>query len=66
MEVGATAVLDRTAKIAQENGHLNKWDSKPCKTWGESNPEEGAARILRQACAEVQKQQGMWLAWCEQ
>lgn len=67
MEVGAIAILDRTARDLSEEGTFKQVRVQTMQRSGKKAfQEEGAVRTLRQACAEFQKQQGMWLAWCEQ
>jgi len=67
MEVGATAILDRTARDLSEEGTFKQVRAQTLQRPGKKAfQEEGAGGTLRQACAEFQKQQGMWLAWREQ
>lgn len=67
MEVGATAILDRTARDLSEEGTFRQVREQTTQRPGKKAlQEEGAVWTLRQACAEFQKQQEMWLARREQ
>lgn len=57
MEVGATAILDRTARDLSEEGTFRQVREQTTQRPGKKAlQEEGAVWTLRQACAEFQKQ----------